>query len=257
MMHVPTRFLNWLSNSMTTKTHSMIINGIDVEIARKSIKNLHLGVYPPDGRVRVAAPLAVNDDSVRLAVINKLAWIKRQKTKFDAQSRQSQRSMVSGESHYFLGHRYRLRVIEHSETNKVVLHNKVNIHLYVRTNSDIDQRKRILMQWYRDQLKDIVPKLLEKWQTILDVQVTDWGVRKMKTKWGSCSIKDKRIWLNLELAKKPVQSIEYIIVHELVHLLERNHNDRFTAIMDNHMPTWRTYKDELNITPLGHETWSY
>ena len=164
--------------------------------------------------------------------------------------------MVRGESHYYLGQRYRLRVIEHHAAGKVVLRN-ASIDLYVRPETRPDQREQVLQRWYREQLKALVPPLLEKWQVVLDVEVADWGVKKMKTKWGACTIDARRIWINLELAKKPVQCLEYIIVHELVHLLERHHNDRFQKLLDQFMPHWRLHREELNRGPLGHETWDY
>lgn len=241
---------------MNTEKHQITVNNITVEVVRKAIKNLHLGVYPPHGRVRVAAPLAVSDDAVRLAVIGKLAWIKRQQAKFEAQPRQSRREMVRGESHYFLGQRYRLRVIEHHAAGKVVLRN-ASIDLYVRPETSADQREQVLHRWYRKQLKALVPPLLEKWQLVLDVDVADWGIKKMKTKWGACTIGAQRIWINLELAKKPVQCLEYIIVHELLHLLERHHNDRFQKLMDQFLPQWRLHREELNQGPLGYEDWDY
>jgi len=241
---------------MNTEKHQITVSGLTVEVVRKAIKNLHLGVYPPHGRVRVAAPLAVSDDAVRLAVIGKLAWIKRQQAKFEAQARQSRREMVRGESHYYLGQRYRLRVIEHHAAGKVVLRN-ASIDLYVRPETSADQREQVVQRWYRSQLKALIPSLLEKWQLVLGVEVADWGVKKMKTKWGACTIDAQRIWINLELAKKPVQCLEYIIVHELVHLLERHHNDRFQKLLDQFMPQWRLHREELNRGPLGYENWDY
>ena len=241
---------------MTTEHHQIIVNHIRVDVIRKDIKNLHLGVYPPKGRVRVAAPLTVSDDAVRLAVVGKLAWIKRQQAKFAAQPRQSRREMVSGESHYFLGQRYRLRIIEHHGAGKVVLRNKATLELHVRPETTAGQREHILQRWYREQLKQLILPLLEKWRPVLGVEPADWGIKKMKTKWGACNIKARRIWLNLELAKKPVQCLEYIVVHELMHLLERHHNERFMALMDQHLSNWRVYRDELNQAPLGHEDWS-
>jgi predicted metal-dependent hydrolase len=211
---------------MNTETHQITVSGIAVEVVRKAIKNLHLGVYPPHGRVRVAAPLAVSDEAVRLAVIGKLSWIKRQRAKFEAQARQSRREMVSGESHYFMGQRYRLRIIEHPGPGKVALRNKSFMNLYVRSETNAEQREQVLQRWYRKQLKALILPMLEKWQAVLGVQAADWGIKKMKTKWGGCTIKAGRIWINLELAKKPIQCLEYIIVHELVHLLERHHNER-------------------------------
>jgi predicted metal-dependent hydrolase len=242
---------------MNIETHRIKVSGINVDVVRKAIKNLHLGVYPPHGRVRVAAPLAVNDEAVRLAVISRLGWIKRQQAKFEDQPRQSRREMIRGESHYFLGQRYRLNVIEYREASKIVLRNKATIDLYVQPGASAEMREKVLQRWYREQLKSLVPPLLEKWQHALAVQVDDWGIKKMKTKWGGCNVEARRIWLNLKLAKKPVQCLEYIIVHELVHLLERHHNDRFTAYMDKFMPQWRLLRDTLNKSPLGHETWKY
>jgi len=234
-----------------------MVSGLPVLVVRKAIKNLHLGVYPPHGRVRVAAPLAMNDDAVRLAVIGKLGWIKRQQAKFEAQPRQSEREMVSGESHYFLGQRYRLRVIEDHRTVKVELRSNAAIDLYVRPQTSAREREQVLQRWYRRQLKAMIPPLLEEWQPVVGVQVADWGIKKMKTKWGSCNKDARRIWLNLELAKKPPQCLGYIVVHEMVHLLERHHNDRFTEHMDKFMPLWRLFRSELNRGPLRHETWDY
>ena len=242
---------------MSIKLRQIIVGGVAVQVFRKGIKNLHLGVYPPHGRVRVAAPLRVSDDAVRLAVIGKLGWIKRQRVRFEAQPRQSAREMVSGESHYFLGRRYRLRVIEHDGSARVVLRSQTRLELRVRPNTDAWQRERILHQWYRRQIKQLIPPLIEKWQAVMGVAVADWGVKKMKTKWGACNIEARRIWLNLELAKKSPQCLEYIIVHELAHLLERNHNDHFAAVMDKHLPHWQASRAVLNSEPLSHESWRY
>ena len=240
---------------MTTDTFHIKVSGLTVDIVRKDIKNLHLGVYPPNGRVRVAAPLGVSNDAVRLAVIGKLGWIKRQRAKFYAQPRQSPREMVSGESHYFQGRRYRIRIVEHEGAGVVLLRNKTTMEIRVRPETTSEQRLHILQRWYRAQLKTQVPVLLEKWEPLLGVAVAHWGVKKMKTKWGSCNVEAGRIWLNLELAKKPPQCLEYVVVHELVHFAERHHNDRFVALMERHLPNWRTYRDELNQAPLGHEEW--
>jgi predicted metal-dependent hydrolase len=242
---------------MNTELHHITVSGIKVEVVRKDIKNLHLGVYPPNGRVRVAAPLVINDDAVRLAVIEKLSWIRRQKAKFIEQPRQSRREMVNGESHYYLGQRYRLRIHEHDGPARIALRGVSSIDMFVRPDTSIEQREALLHRWHREQLKALIPPLLAKWQPILNVQVSGWGIKKMKTKWGSCNATAKRIWLNLELAKKPVQCLEYIVVHELVHLLERHHNERFTALIEIHIPQWRQYRDMLNRMPLGHEEWDY
>lgn len=204
----------------------------------------------------MAVPLRINDEAVRLAVISKLGWIKRKQTEFAEQPRQSQREMISGESHYYLGQRYRLNVFEKAGANRVDVKAKT-IHLYIRPGTDQQRREAILTQWYRQQIKKLIPELLTKWEPIIGVQVSEWGVKKMKTRWGTCNIAAKRIWLNLELAKKPIQCIEYILVHELVHLLERRHNDGFRELMDQVMPQWRMLRETLNKAPLGHEDWSY
>lgn len=242
---------------MSIERHHISVSGMQVEVVRKDIKNLHLGVYPPSGRVRVAVPLRVTNDSVRLAIIGKLGWIKRQRSKFESQARQSEREMVSGESHYFLGRRYRLRVVHHDAPPKVVIRSTTVLELHVRHELDAKHREQVLQQWYRQQLKRLVPRLIDKWQEKLGVQTADWRVKKMKTKWGTCNIEARRIWLNLELIKKPVRCLEYIIAHELAHLIERHHNDRFVAIMDKHLPQWQSHRQLLNSAPLAFETWGY
>ena len=240
---------------MSTEPHRLTVGGLTVEVVRKNIKNLHLGVYPPNGRVRVAAPLVVSDEAVRLAVIGKLGWIQRQQAKFEAQPRQSQREMVSGESHYFLGQRYRLRVLAYTGPPRIRCSGADFLDLFVRPETTVAQRRRVLEDWYREQLRGQIPALLAQWQPVLGVAAAEWGIKKMKTRWGSCNIRARRVWFNLELAKKPARCLEYVVVHELVHLLERNHNARFQALMDQHLPTWRTCREELNRAPLGHEQW--
>lgn len=235
----------------------MTIAGIAVEVVRKDIKNLHLGVYPPSGRVRVAAPLVVNDEAVRLAVIDKLGWIKRQRAQFARQPRQSEREMVNGESHYFMGRRYRLRVHEVDGPARVALRGIASMDLFVRPGASMEKREAVLLDWHRSTLRSSIADLLANWQPKLGVQVAGWGIKKMKTKWGSCNVGARRIWLNLELAKKPPQCLEYIVVHELVHLLERKHSERFSKLMDLYLPDWRHRRDVLKGSPLGHEEWEY
>ena len=242
---------------MSTESYQIEVNGLPVDVVRKDIKNMHLGVYPPQGRVRVAAPLAMDDEAVRLAVIGKLGWIKRQQGRFEAQPRQTQRQMISGECHYFLGRPYRLKVIEGRGAARVVPRNRSFLDLYVRPGLSAEKREEVLLKWYRAQLKDLIPPLLAQWQPILGVEVADWRIKKMKTKWGTCNVDARRIWLNLELAKKPVSCLEYIVVHELIHLLERQHNDRFIDLMETHLPQWRLLRDELNRAPLAHDRWEY
>mgnify|MGYP001006500804 CR=1 FL=1 len=207
--------------------------------------------------VRVAAPLVVSDDAARLTVIDKLGWIKCQQAKFADQSRQSPREMISGESHYFLGQRYRLRVLAYTGPPRIRCSGADFLDLFVRPETTTAQRQRVLENWYREQLRGRIPALLAQWQPVLGVAVAEWGIKKMKTRWGSCNIGARRIWFNLELAKKPARCLEYVAVHELVHLLERNHNTRFKALMDQYLPAWRACREELNRAPLGHEEWRY
>ena len=163
--------------------------------------------------------------------------------------------MVNGESHYFLGRRYRLRVIHHDAPGRIALRGNTGIDLYARPEHSAEHREQILLRWYREQLKALIPQFLEKWQTVLEVQTAAWGIKKMKTRWGSCNVDARRVWFNLELAKKPVQSLEYVVVHELAHLLERHHTDRFRALLDAFLPSWRTAREELKRSPLSHERW--
>lgn len=239
---------------MSTEKHQIIINDFVVDVVRKDIKNLHLGIYPPGGRIRVAAPLRVNDEAVRLFTISRLAWIKRQQAKFAEQERQSARELVSGESHYYQGNRYLLNVIYHKGSPSVIIRNNKTMDLYVQPGSDTSQRERVLTTWYRQRLKEEIAPLIAKWEAITGVKVAGWGVKQMKTRWGTCNIEAHRIWLNLELIKKPVHCLEYIIVHEMIHLLERHHNEHFIAYMNSFMPLWRYYREELNREPLGHES---
>lgn len=235
----------------------MTISNIKIDVVRKDIKNIHLAVYPPTGRVRIAAPLRVNKDAIRLFAISKLGWIKRHQRKFEGQERISPREYKNRESHYFQGRRYLLNIIEADAPPKVVLKNKTYIDLYVRPKTPIAKRHEIMKEWYRQKLKEKIPSLIKKWEKKMDVLVNEFGVKKMKTKWGTCNREAKRIWLNLGLAKKPTQCLEYIVVHEMVHLLERNHNDRFISLMNEFMPKWKFYRDELNRLPVRHENWNY
>jgi len=239
------------------KKHQITVDGLVIDVVRKNIKNLHLAVYPPDGRIRVAVPLRVNDEAVRLFTISRLTWIKRQQAKFQAQERQSAREFISGESHYYQGHRYRLNVEYRAGSPSVHIRNNKWLDLFVRSGSDTAERERVLTTWYRRQLKEAIPPLIAKWEPIIGVKVAEWGVKQMKTRWGTCNIKARRIWLNLELIKKPVHCLEYVIVHEMVHLLERHHNDRFNAYMSRFMPLWQYYREELNRAALGYEEWEY
>ncbi len=230
---------------------NLTINNIEVEIQKKNIKNLHLSVLPPNGRTKVSAPNSMNDDAIRLFIITKIGWIKKQREKYRNQPRQYKREYISGESVYLFGKRYRLDVVYSNVCNDVKIHGDKLI-LQVREASTTPQRANVLNAWYRKNIKKEIPSLLEKWQNIIGVTVSDWGIKNMKTRWGTCNIKDKRIWINLQLAKKPPECLEYVIVHELVHLLEKNHNNIFIGYMDKFLPNWRKIKEELNALILDY-----
>ena len=234
---------------VNTEPHCIEIGGIQVEIVRKAIKHLRLGVYPPSGRVRVSAPLHVHDAEVRAMVISRLKWIRRHQAQFEGLPPQTVYDMVTGEDHYYQGQRYTLQVIEVKALPKVVLNGNATLELYARPGTDVARRTAILDGWYRRQLKALLPGLIARWQPVLGVEVAAWGVKKMKTRWGSCNTSARRIWLNLALARKPPQCLEYVVVHELVHLLEPNHNARFKALMDRFLPHWRKHRAELNRAP--------
>jgi len=257
MMTASSRSSNSRRTNMSTDSGYLKVSGLSVAVVRKKIKNIHLAVYPPDGMVRVAVPLQTTDENVRLAIISRLSWIRRKQAEFERQPRQSERKFVAGESHYFQGRRYILEVAEQSEKPCVKLKNNSKILLSVRPGTPKEARAKIMADWYRRHLRQQVPAILEKWQPVIGEQATSWQVRRMKTKWGSCSISSKRILVNLELAKKWPECLEYIVVHELVHLLERHHNENFRALMDRFLPRWRLCREMLNSEPLAHENWGY
>ncbi len=232
------------------------LGNIEIEVEQKDIKNIHLSVYPPDGRVRIAAPSKMDLDTIRVFAISKLQWIKEQQESFRQQIREPEREYLERESHYFLGERYLLKIIELNAAPKVEIDHKY-IHLYIRPNTDTAKRAEIINEWYRIKLKQLIPDLIAKWEKVIGVTSNEFRIKKMRTKWGTCNTDAKRIWLNLELAKKPKECIEYIVVHELVHLLERNHNQRFVKLMDQFMPKWRFYREELNKLPISHTDWKY
>ncbi|MFP4159999.1 MAG: M48 family metallopeptidase [Desulfobacterales bacterium] len=233
------------------------VGDIPVEVHRKNIKNLHLGVYPPDGKVRVSAPFRMDDEAIRMAIVSRLPWIRRKQHGFVSQARETAREMITGESHYFQGRRYRLNVIERPGRSRVRIVNSRTIELQIPPQTDTAGRWRVMERWYRRQMKELFPALLSEWEPIIGVHVAECRIKRMKTRWGSCNIDAKRIWLNLEMIKKPFTSLEYVLVHEMVHMLERNHTERFRELMDQFMPDWRLRRDELNQAPLGHYEWDF
>jgi predicted metal-dependent hydrolase len=236
---------------------SLTVGGIEVELVRKDIKNLHIGVYPPDGRVRIAVPLHIDDEAARLAIVNKLPWLKKQIATFARQTRLSEAEAVTGESWYLFGRRYRLQVNLRPGKPEVIRSSKARIELFVPPDYDQEDRLLVIDRWYRNQLREAAIPIISSWESRIGVDVDFWGVKRMKTKWGSCNHEARRIWLNSELSKKPIECLEFIVVHELIHLIEPSHNEKFLKLMDKHMPNWESLRTTLNSTPLSHENWQY
>ncbi len=232
------------------------LGNIDIEVEQKDIKNIHLSVYPPNGRVRIAAPQKMDLDTIRVFAISKLQWIKNQQKSLLEQERVPKREFIERESHYFIGKRYLLKIHHHNAAPKVEI-DHIYIHLNIRPGTSTQKKAEVMDEWYRAELKKLVPELIAKWEKVIGVKSSEFGIKKMRTKWGTCNTEAKRIWLNLELAKKPQDCLEYIIVHELVHLLERSHNQRFVKLMDKFMPKWRFHREELNRLPYSHVDWGY
>lgn len=232
------------------------LGDLAIEVAFKDIKHVHLSVHPPAGRVSISAPRRMNLDAVRLFAISKLDWIRRQQRKIRNQEREPEREYLDRESHYVWGKRYLLSIVERDAAPSIELkHNRLLLH--IRLGTDVERREAILDAWYREQVKSIVPALIAKWEPRMRVVVTRFFVQRMKTRWGSCTPATGTIRLNTELAKKPRECIEYIVVHEMAHLLEPTHNARFQSLMDRLMPGWKNYSRILNRLPVRHEEWDY
>ena len=240
---------------MSTTSAYMTVGGINIDVVFKDIKNLHIGVYPPVGRVRVAAPESLDDDAVRLAVVQRLPWIKKQRQQLRSAVRQSEREMVTGEAHYYAGLRYRMKVVERPGRGYIEITGD-RMTLYVAEGASVEQRQAVLDRWYRARLRAAIPSLITKYEPIMGVELTHWSIRKMKTKWGSCNRETGHIWFSIVLAEKHPESLEYVVVHEMTHLIERGHGDRFTTLMDGFLPDWRARREVLNASPLGREEWS-
>jgi predicted metal-dependent hydrolase len=232
------------------------LGGVTVDVVTKDIKNLHLSVYPPTGRVRIAAPLHMKLETIRVFAIAKLGWIKRQQRHVVGQDREAQREYLDRESHYVWGKRYLMKVLVSEGAPTVGLSHR-QLVLSLRPNMGEERRGEILDAWYRAQVRAAMPALLARWQPLMGVKADRFFVQRMKTKWGSCTPSTQSIRLNTDLAKKPPGCLEYIVVHELAHLLEPTHNARFTVLMDRFLPNWRQLRDDLNRLPLRHVEWSY
>jgi len=240
---------------MDIETRTLTVGGMTIDLVRKSIKNLHLGVYPPDGRVRVAAPWHVSEAAIRLAIATRVAWINRQRRKFAAQDRQTLRQYVSGETHYFLGRGYRLQVITGGASCRVRVSGSNKIELLVTDEADRNAREQAMLRWHRRELRKRVEAEAAKWAARLGIEPPVIGIKQMRTKWGTSNPSARRIWLNLELAQKHTHCISYIVLHELIHFQHRKHDDEFVANLDVMMPAWRGIRAELNQLPLAYQVW--
>lgn len=226
------------------------ISGIPIEICKKAIKNMHLYVKPPNGNVTVSAPLTMNDEAIERFVRTKASWIKKQVAKFDKQPRQSEREYVSGETLYVWGKQYYLQT-EYGNKNSLVLFGDKAV-LTVRRDSSAEQREKFTREWYRGLLKTEIDRLLTKWEKATGLKASSWQTKYMTTRWGTCNTKTGKIWLNLQLAKKTPECLEYVILHELVHLVEKSHNERFISLMNKYMPMWREIRASLNGQTLDY-----
>lgn len=242
--------MNWQnifkkSSKKTTKTQQLVLGDINVSVEHKKIKNLHLKVSGQKGEVRISAPRHLRLEIIRTFAISKLDWIKKQQEKLRQQIREAPKKFLSGENHYFLGRPYSLKVIDYVGRPKIILKDD-EIKLFVSEKASKTEKEKILNSCYRKKLKELIPEYILKWETKLEVNVKEFGIKKMKTRWGTCNIRTKKIWLSLELAKKPLECIEYVVVHEMVHLLEASHNKRFIGFMDQFLPEWRVSQKKLS-----------
>ncbi len=234
----------------------MMLGDIPVDVVKKDIKNVHLSVYPPSGKVRISAPRLMNDESIRCFALSRLGWIRKQQQKFSEQDRETPREYLERESHYVWGERRLLRIVEKDATPSVQLQHK-SLWMQVRPGAGTEKKQQLIDDWYRQQLKAVLPDIIATWEKKIGVKVSEFGIKKMKTRWGTCNPEAARIWINNELAKKPKECLEYIVVHEMVHLLEPTHNQRFIDLMNAFLPQWKHYRDLLNRLPVRHEDWGY
>ena len=235
-------------------TETIELGDISIKVTRKAIKNVHLTVHPPDGRVTLAAPAATKLEVARAYAISKLKWIRDQQEQLRTQAREAQRKFVERESHYLWGRRYLMTVAERDAKPCVSLDHK-RINLFVRPGVDHAKRAQVVHEWHKSLLHEFVPPVIRKWEAKLGVKVSGYFLQRMKTKWGSCNHEAGHIRLNTELVKKPKDLVEYVIVHEMVHLIEPTHSERFVGLLDEHFPSWREARAELNELPLGAEAW--
>lgn len=242
---------------MSTESFKLTVSGIEADVQRKDIKNLHISIMPPDGRVRVSAPQSMSDDAIRLSIVSRITRIRKERKSFSEYVRESRKEMVSGESHFVNGKRYLLELVDANETPSVSLKSNSVLVMKVRPGSSLEKREEVMREWLRRRMKESMEEMIPVWEQRMGLKADFYGIRRMRTKWGSCNSRDRRIWLNLELAKKPPKCLEYVLVHELTHILEPTHNQRFFQLMDGFMPNWRLHKEELDKPPLVHMDWDY
>ena len=242
---------------MSTDSFSLEVQGLEFEVNKKDIKNLHINILPPNGHVRISAPLDMSTESIRLAIVTRLSKIKKEISEMKSYSRESQREMISGESHYVDGNRFLLEVVEKNAKPEIIISKKKILQLQVRPNTIRVKREQILNEWHRSRIRESLENLIPKWEEIVGAKAEFYGIKKMRTKWGSCSTAKKRIWLNLELSKKHPDCLEYVLVHELIHLFEATHSQRFFDLIDIYMPSWKIHKATLDEPPLMHVDWDY
>jgi predicted metal-dependent hydrolase len=240
---------------MSTNAALLIVGNMEVFAVYKNIKNLHLSLLPPTGSIRVSAPSGTAEDVIRSFVAAKSSWIKNKQQKYQDQSRQTQREYVSGETHYFLGKPYQLKVVSDADKNELSIKGKNNFLLKTKPNLTTEQKEEIFNEWYRNELRLVLDKLIKKWQSKIKATPKHWRIQKMKTRWGSCNHDSGRVLINLELIKKPYHCIEYVVVHEWLHLIEPKHDEKFVALLNKLLPKWRQVKEELNRFILTHEEW--
>ncbi len=248
--------INWFRKREIKRKEKIEVDGVSIDIIYKYIKNIHLRILPPDGRVLITTPPRINQEDLISFIYSKIDWIKKNRQKIINQSKHHYYEFRTGEVHYFLGKEYEMNVVATSAREKIVLGERT-ITLFVKPDSTKTSRKKIVDDWYRDRLKETVPEIIKKWEMIMNVHVTEFGVKIMKTRWGTCNTRVSRIWLNLELAKKPTEILEYIIVHEMIHLFERSHNHRFKALMSCYLPNWKSLEHQLKTFPEEKNNFDY
>ena len=237
--------------------YQLNIADITIEVIKKGIKNMHIAVYPPNGRVRIAAPEQTSDDAIRLFGVSKIAWIKKNQQKYLAQERETVREYLNGESLMYKGKRYLLKIVDNAADDKVVIINKKYVEVHNKAFSNPFSVEKQYENWLRLELKKTVERTIKKWEEVTKIKVGNWKIQKMKTRWGSCSKVTGNILVNFELIKKPETCIEYVVLHEIIHLVEPKHNDNFIKHLDKFLPKWRIYKQELAKGMLPHTTWDH